>query len=84
MKNFQSISAKLGLVLAFLGFFGYHSLDVQGQDAKIYEACPGTEIALHSQVQTGTSVSVGELGVPKYRAIYTCKEGGWCCPMEYA
>ncbi|MFN3759140.1 MAG: hypothetical protein ACK4SF_07970 [Algoriphagus aquaeductus] len=71
--------------MATLGFFAIQPIESHAQsDAAIYEACPGTEIALHFQSQTGTSVSAGELGVPKYRPIYECKEGGWCCPMEYA
>lgn len=84
MKKIKSLFSKIGLGLVTFTFITLPSLEIQAQDAKIYEACPGTEISLHFQSQTGTSVSVGDLGVPKYRPIYECKEGGWCCPMEYA
>ncbi|MEB2782490.1 hypothetical protein U3A58_19025 [Algoriphagus sp. C2-6-M1] len=52
--------------------------------SSIYEACPGTEIALHYQNFIGYSVGMDNMGIPIYRRIYRCEEGGWCCPMEYA
>jgi len=55
-------------------------------NAQIYEACPGTEVALShpvfGSVLCPTGGSYGE--IPRLVRVNTmaCEMGGWCCPIE--
>ena len=52
--------------------------------SSMYDACPGTEVALHHLNFIGYTVDMDHMGVPIYIPNYRCDSGGWCCPMEYA
>lgn len=52
--------------------------------SSIYDACPGNDIALHYQYELGYSLGMSPIGVPIYTRRFECREGGWCCPMQYA
>jgi hypothetical protein len=50
MEKLKFFFSNLGIALATLGFFAIQPFESLAQsDAAIYEACPGTEIALHFQ-----------------------------------
>lgn len=52
-------------------------------EAKLYEACPGTEVALNHPVQYYRN-EMGSLGVYIRKKVWVCEDDGWCCPMEWA